>query len=190
MTPILRRLRGTIGIGLLWGTAWATLLVTIGLIIGVLDPASIDPGEESLPVAWIGLRFGFMSGVAFAIILSLAEGRRTLGELSLWRVTLWGVLGAAAFPLLTPMNDAPAADRLSPWGRLRGGMRRDCMDGRTPRFEVPDRDRPNRCRTTGTTPRAWLAPADQGRMLWPGFGKDQCRQSDSGVRAAERICRD
>jgi hypothetical protein len=85
--------------------AWAVLLVTIGLIIGVMDPASIDPGEESLPVAWIGLRFGFVSGVVFAIILSLAEGRRTIRELSLWRVTLWGVLGAAAFPLLTPMND-------------------------------------------------------------------------------------
>jgi hypothetical protein len=47
-----------------------------------------------------------VSGVAFAILLSVAEGRRTIGDLSLWRVTLWGVLGAAAFPLLTPMNDA------------------------------------------------------------------------------------
>jgi hypothetical protein len=47
-----------------------------------------------------------VSGVAFAIILSVAEDRRTIRELSLWRVTLWGVLGAAAFPLLTPMNDA------------------------------------------------------------------------------------
>jgi hypothetical protein len=126
--------------------AWAVLLVTIGLIIGVMDPASIDPGEESLPVAWIGLRFGFVSGVAFAIILSLAEGRRTIRELSLWRVTLWGP-GSGSVPSSHSDERHSAADRLSSWGRLRGGMRRDRTDGGTRRFVVPDRDPPNRCCT-------------------------------------------
>jgi hypothetical protein len=47
MTPLLRKVRGLVGVGLLWGVAWAAVLGTIGLIIGVADPASIDPGEDS-----------------------------------------------------------------------------------------------------------------------------------------------
>ena len=47
MTPFLRKVRGLVGVGLLWVIVWAAVLGTIGLIIGVADPASIDPGEDS-----------------------------------------------------------------------------------------------------------------------------------------------
>jgi hypothetical protein len=161
MTPMLRKLRGAIGIGLLRGTAWAALLVTIGLIIGALDPASIDSGEESLPFAWIGLRFGFVSGVAFAILLTVAEGRRTIRDLSLWRVTLWGVLGAAAFPLLTPMNDALLFTARPLGAACAARMRPARTDGRMQPFEATERDPPNRC---CTTPREWLESPD--RSVW------------------------
>lgn len=43
---------------------------------------------------------GFVSGGTFAGILSLAEGRRTLDELSLKRVALWGGVGGIALFLV------------------------------------------------------------------------------------------
>lgn len=43
--------------------------------------------------------YGIVSGVGFGSLLSLNEGRRTLRDLSLRRVALWGVLGSALVPL-------------------------------------------------------------------------------------------
>jgi len=43
---------------------------------------------------------GLLSGVGFATILSLAERRRALHDLSLIRVGLWGCVGSAAIALL------------------------------------------------------------------------------------------
>ena len=44
--------------------------------------------------------YGLVSGVGFGALLTLREGRKTILDLSLRRVALWGVLGAAAVPLL------------------------------------------------------------------------------------------
>ena len=105
MRSFLRKCRGALGLGLTWSVAWAAIFVLLGVIIGLVDPDSIDPGEEPFRVAWIGAVFGFISGTVFGAVLSLAEGRRLLRGLSVWRAALWGALGTAAFPLLTGVDD-------------------------------------------------------------------------------------
>jgi hypothetical protein len=91
MRHILRRLRGALGMGLLW--AFGGALVG-GLIEGILN---ILPGSDM----WLGVDMwpaalaipGFLAGVAFSGVLALAEGRRGFDELRLPRVALWGALG-------------------------------------------------------------------------------------------------
>jgi hypothetical protein len=99
----LRKLRGLVGIGLAWGTLWAAVTAVIGIVIGVFDPDSIDPGESPLIAGAIVGFQGFVAGVGFGILLSLAETRRTILDLSLIRVAVWGTLASAALPLLTGM---------------------------------------------------------------------------------------
>lgn len=48
---------------------------------------------------------GLVSGVCFGLLLSFAESRRTIVDLSLIRVAIWGILGSAALPLLTGMQN-------------------------------------------------------------------------------------
>jgi hypothetical protein len=98
--------RGALGIGLTWGIRWGALTVVMGLIIGVVDPDSIDPGEGPLVAGRIIGFVGFLSGFTFALLLSFAEQwRKTILDLSLIRVVLWGAVGAAAPLLLTGMPD-------------------------------------------------------------------------------------
>ena len=105
MGTLLRRCRGALGIGALWGAAWAAIFAAVVLIVGVFDPDSIDRGEGPIEAARIGGVVGFVSGAVFAMLLSLADGRKTIRDLSVGRAALWGMLGAAAIPLLTPAND-------------------------------------------------------------------------------------
>jgi len=105
MGAFLRKCRGVLGIGVTWGAVWAAIFAALGLIIGLIDPDSIDPGEGPIRVAGIGAVFGFVSGAAFAVLVSLTEGRKAIRDLSLSRAALWGVLGTAAFPLLTPVDN-------------------------------------------------------------------------------------
>jgi len=106
MGAFLRRCRGALGIGVTWGAVWAAIFAALAVIIGLVDPDSIDPGEGPIQVAGIGAVFGFVSGVGFGVLLSLAEGRKAIRDLSLGRAALWGMLGTAAFPLLTPVNNS------------------------------------------------------------------------------------
>lgn len=106
MNPLLRKLRGVIGTGLAWGTAWATIMAMAGVVVGVLRPEEIDPGEGPVLVGAIMGMVGFVSGVAFGTLLSLAERRKTLLDLSPGRAAMWGILASAAFPLLTGRADA------------------------------------------------------------------------------------
>jgi len=92
MKGLLRRLRGIIGTGLTWAVGWAGIFSVLGVIFG----AGSVPG--------VAVVFGFtglVAGSAFAVILSIAERRHRLEDLSLWRTALWGGLGgilvAAAF---------------------------------------------------------------------------------------------
>lgn len=106
MDNILRKLRGMFGAGLTWGVGWAIVMFIIGSIIGVVDPDSIDAGEEPWRLAGVVGTVGFLSGSVFALIFSSAERRKSIRELSVLRSAFWGALGGAALPLLTTMNDA------------------------------------------------------------------------------------
>jgi hypothetical protein len=90
---------------LTWSVAWAAIFALLAVVVGVVDPDSIDPGEGPLRVAGIGAVFGFISGAGFGLLLSMAEGRKRLRGLSVWRAALWGALGTAAFPLLTSVDN-------------------------------------------------------------------------------------
>jgi hypothetical protein len=100
MNGILRRLRGAFGIGMKWAALWAVVGMILVGIIGVLRPDNIGPGEGPPRAATIFGILGLFSGIGFATVLSVAERRRTIEELPLWRVALWGFIGAAAIPLL------------------------------------------------------------------------------------------
>lgn len=106
MNSLLRKLRGMLGVGLTWAVGWAIIMFIVGSIIGIVDPDSIDPGEEPWRMALMVSTVGFISGSAFALIFSSAERRKSIRELSVLRSAFWGALGGAALPLLTTMNDS------------------------------------------------------------------------------------
>jgi len=89
MKGFLGRLRGVIKTGLLWAAFFVAYFSFREILGG---------RAESL---WIGIPFfagfGFIMGGAFAGILSLTERHRTLQDLSLRRVALWGALGGLVF---------------------------------------------------------------------------------------------
>lgn len=108
MNTLRRKLRGVMGIGLTWGLVWAAIGALTGLVMRLTIPGSVDPGENELVAGAIFGAVGFLSGAGFGILLSFAESRRTILDLSLPRVAMWGVLGSAALPLLTTMQDGLA----------------------------------------------------------------------------------
>jgi hypothetical protein len=101
MTDLVRRLRGALGIGVTWGVLWATIGLILGFVVGVVSPDQIDPGEGPGRVAAVLGLVGFLSGLGFSSLFIVAERRKTIHDLSLGRVALWGLLGAAVIPLLT-----------------------------------------------------------------------------------------
>lgn len=100
MTRLARWLRGALGIGLTWAGLWVIVGLLLWTVIRVFRPDDIDRGEGLSVVLPIFGIVGLLSGLGFAALLSLAERRRQLGELSLGRVAVWGLLGSAAIPLL------------------------------------------------------------------------------------------
>jgi hypothetical protein len=102
---MMRRLRGMLGTGITWGVGWAIVMFILGTIVGMVDPDSIDPGEEPWRIAGVVGMVGFLSGVAFAGLFSWIENRKSLRNLSVLRAAMWGAMGGAAMPLLTTMND-------------------------------------------------------------------------------------
>ena len=105
MRAFLRKCRGILGVALTWGTLWGAVFAGIAFVVGAIDPDSIDPGETPLRIAGIGAVFGAVSGIIFGVLLSVFERRRTLRELSLVRVALWGAVATAVYPLLTPVDN-------------------------------------------------------------------------------------
>ena len=107
MKKWLRRIRAALTTGLLWAVPWAIVAVMIGLVV--------DP-DESMDEMWflIGAYPGFLGGVLFSVVLSIAERRRALSELSVRRFGAWGaavglVIGVLPFLLGTPSADIDVA---------------------------------------------------------------------------------
>ena len=108
MSKWLRRLRGAIGMGLIWAMAWFAAGLILLLIVGV--------GAADVPFPLLFALLGFLAGVTSSGILGMAEGGRGFDQMSLRRFAAWGgvgglllsvvmaaALGWDAFPVLGPI---------------------------------------------------------------------------------------
>jgi FtsH-binding integral membrane protein len=99
-----RRLRGALGMGLLWAAGGALVGGLIEAVLNVLPGSDLFLGVDIWPAA-LAIP-AFLAGVVFSLVLSLAERRRSFDELTLPRFALWGgivglLLGVViGFPLV------------------------------------------------------------------------------------------
>ena len=102
--PVVARLRGILGTGLVWGVTWAVVASILSpLLYAVIDwpDGILQLMAQSL---FSGLLWGGVAGALFASALMLAEQRYTLPELSRVRVAAWGAV-AGAWPLILAAAD-------------------------------------------------------------------------------------
>jgi hypothetical protein len=81
----LRRIRGAIGIGLMWAFAWFAAGMILLLIVGP------DAADVPFPLGFGML--GFFAGASFSVVLGAVEGRRSFEQMSIPRFAGWGALG-------------------------------------------------------------------------------------------------
>jgi hypothetical protein len=97
MKQWLRRLRGVLGIGTLWGLVGTVVGVGVGAF---LSRASGQPLLQALVEFGLGVGWlGFVLGSVFAGVLTMLEGQRTLDKLTPWRAARWGALAGVAVSL-------------------------------------------------------------------------------------------
>ncbi len=85
MSKWLRRLRGAMGMGLIWAAAWFAAGMVMLLIVG------FGAADVPFPLFWALL--GFIGGMTFSAVLGLVEGRRGFDEMSLPRFAIYGATG-------------------------------------------------------------------------------------------------
>ena len=78
MKTWLRKLRGVVGVGVTSGAVFGTLMFLLATVIGVVDPDSIDAGEEPYRLGAIVGGVGFLCGASFALLLAWAERRNPI----------------------------------------------------------------------------------------------------------------
>jgi hypothetical protein len=104
---IMRKIRGMVGTGLTWAAAWIGLGAGLGAIAGF-------PLGSLFRLALSNSIGGFVAGASFALILSVAERKKTLNELSLKRVALWGAVGGLVVTSIPLAFGTPVAYLLGP----------------------------------------------------------------------------
>lgn len=98
---LIRTVRGAIGVGATWAALWAIFGFLFGILLRIVRPHGFNPGENELVISIVFGVVGFLSGVAFSLVMAIAERRRTLDQLSVARAAGWGAIASAALPLLT-----------------------------------------------------------------------------------------
>ena len=78
-----RRIRAAIGMGLTWGAAWFGAGILLARVPGFYS---------DLPFALLFAPLGFVTGIIFAGILVVIDGRRSFDRVSLSRVAGWGAV--------------------------------------------------------------------------------------------------
>ena len=103
MKKWLRRLRGAIGMGLIWAAAWsgAGMIVMLGFLL-------FTGSRPDAPFPFMFGAAGFVAGLVFSGVLGLIEGRRRFDQMSLPRFAAWGAVGgfllAATFVLAVSLS--------------------------------------------------------------------------------------
>jgi hypothetical protein len=107
MTPWLRRVRGVVGMGLIWAVGGFCVGGLLELIDNIAPGAlpfirNVDMWPQTLAIP------GFLAGVTFGIVLSLAGRRRRFEEWSIPRFAAWGaaagaILGGYAVTMGAPL---------------------------------------------------------------------------------------
>ena len=100
MNVHLRKPRGVLGIGLVWGSLWALLFAALAVVLGLVAPAQVE-GDGPIWVGAIMGAVGLVSGLAFGVYFALVESGKALSNLSLWRAAMGGILASAVYPLVT-----------------------------------------------------------------------------------------
>ncbi len=111
MKKWLRRIRGAVGMGLIWAAGWALVGVLIGLSwsLGLPMEWFVEVFDAPLPALAIP---GFFSGAVFSTVLGIAGRRRRFDELSLPRFGAWGAVGGlllGLFPSLVAVSTGAAS---------------------------------------------------------------------------------
>jgi hypothetical protein len=103
----LRKIRGAVGIALLWSVAWAITGMLTGLYRAIAAPDGLVRFYlRTLPIYSINWAlFGFVFGMAFSLAFALIERRSSLATLSLVRVAAWGALAPNALLFLFTFVD-------------------------------------------------------------------------------------
>ena len=94
MSDVNTKLRRVVGIGAGWAIVWLLFWTVVGLTIAAVDPDSIDPGEPVMMVVILG-PMGLLSGIVFAVLLSIRDRGRTEAGFSVMRSVGSGILGCA-----------------------------------------------------------------------------------------------
>lgn len=104
----LRRIRGALGMGLVWGGAW--FAAGMAMMVGLLVTTGSTGADVPYPLGFGML--GFFAGVTFSGLLGFLEGRRTFDQMSLPRFAGWGGVGGALFSLvfvsLAALSEGPS----------------------------------------------------------------------------------
>lgn len=100
MNKWMRRIRGAIGMGLTWATAWFGAGMILLFIVGF--------GAADVPFPLFFGLLGFLAGVTFAAILGLVEGRRRFDQMSLPRFAVWGGVGGVLLAAVMALMVGPA----------------------------------------------------------------------------------
>jgi hypothetical protein len=90
----IRRIRAVFGMGSIWAIGWA--VVGGAVMEGIVDPHGriLDMWPQTLGIG------GFLAGAVFSVVLGIAAGRRSFGELSLVRFGVWGAAAGVILGVL------------------------------------------------------------------------------------------
>lgn len=162
MNGWLRRIRGAIGMGLMWGAAW--LGAGLVLMLATLLLTGSTGADVPYPLGFGAL--GFLAGTTFSGVLGLVEGRRRFDQMSLPRFTGWGAVGgfllSTLFVVTVTLVDDPAfIENLLPLGTIFAGAGALCAGGALTLARRAER----RMLESGEEPTRLELPEDTDRKL-------------------------
>jgi hypothetical protein len=91
-----RRLRSALVLGVIWGAVWFPVGIVVGLVVTRLSDPTWTNFFSGL-AAWTLI--GVSSGATFALLVAIFERNRTIQQLAVARLALWGMIGGAALPV-------------------------------------------------------------------------------------------